>query len=45
VKPLDPNKNLYIREPGHIEYAAAQGLGIVDIAKIKLEEIRLGVRA
>lgn len=45
VKAMDPNKNRYIREPGHIEFAATQGLGIVDIAKIKLEEIRLGDRA
>lgn len=45
VKGLDPNKNRYIREPGHIEFAATKGLGIADIAKIKLEEIELGARA
>lgn len=38
---LDPNKNRYIREPLHIEYAGSLGLGIADLAKIKLEEIRL----
>ncbi|MBI3682335.1 MAG: DUF362 domain-containing protein [Acidobacteria bacterium] len=41
VQQLDPNKNHYIREPGHIEYAASLGLGIADMAQIKLEEIRL----
>lgn len=41
VKPLDPNKNIFIREPGHIEYAGSLGLGVVDKAKIRLEEIRL----
>lgn len=41
VKPLDPNKNLYIREPLHIEYAGSLGLGIAELAKIKLEDIRL----
>lgn len=37
----DPNKNRYVREPSHIEYAGALGLGVADIAKIKLEEIAL----
>ncbi len=41
VKPLDPNKNRYIREPGHIEFAAGLGLGVADIKRIRLEEIRL----
>lgn len=41
VKPLDPNKNIFVREPGHIEYAGSLGLGIVNKAKIQLEEIRL----
>ena len=30
----DPNANNFIREPGHIEYAAGLGLGTYDIAKI-----------
>lgn len=38
---MDPNKNVYVREPLHIEYAATLGLGIADIQKIRLEEIRL----
>jgi hypothetical protein len=37
----DPNLNLFIREPGHIEYAASLGLGVYDKAKIDLREIRL----
>jgi uncharacterized protein (DUF362 family) len=31
----DPNKNAFIREPGHIEYAASLGLGISEMDKIK----------
>lgn len=41
VKPLDPNKNVYVREPLHIEYAGSLGLGVADIKKIRLEEIAL----
>lgn len=41
VKQLDPNKNAFIREPGHIEYAGSLGLGVADLAKIKLQEISL----
>ena len=37
----DPNKNRFIREPGHIEYAAKLGLGVYDIAQIKLKAIEL----
>jgi uncharacterized protein (DUF362 family) len=38
--PLDPNRNAYIREPGHIEYASGLGLGLYDpkvIRHTKLE--------
>jgi len=41
VKAMDPNKNRYIREPLHIEYAGSLGLGVADLKKIKLEEIAL----
>ncbi|MBL8221172.1 MAG: DUF362 domain-containing protein [Bryobacterales bacterium] len=41
VKAMDPNKNRYIREPFHIEYAGSLGLGVADLKKIKLEEIAL----
>lgn len=38
----NPNTNLYYREPGHIEYAGKLGLGVYDLAKIKLQEIEVG---
>ena len=37
----NPNFNHYIREPGHVEYAARFGLGIFDNARISLQEIEL----
>jgi len=37
----DPNRNRFIREPGHVEYAATKGLGVFDNDKIKLEVIEL----
>jgi hypothetical protein len=37
----NPNLNRYIREPGHIEYAAHLGLGTYDKERIKLAEVRL----
>lgn len=37
----DPNTNIIIREPGHIEYAAKLGLGVHEIEKIKVREIEL----
>lgn len=37
----DANANNFIREPGHIEYAASLGLGTYDIAKIKRQEFTL----
>jgi uncharacterized protein (DUF362 family) len=36
----DPKVNLYIREPGHIEYASKLGLGIYDKSRIDLREVR-----
>ncbi len=38
---VDPTKNHYIREPGHIEYAGSLGLGEYDIKKIRLQEFEL----
>jgi len=35
----DPNVNILIREPGHVEYASRLGLGVADLAKIRVEEI------
>ena len=37
----DPNKNAYIREPGHVEYAAKLGLGVYDEAKIHVKAVEL----
>ena len=37
----DPNVNILIREPGHVEYASRLGLGIADLAKIRVEEIEV----
>jgi hypothetical protein len=37
----DPNVNIIIREPGHIEYAAKLGLGEHDVKKIRIEEIEV----
>ncbi|MDX2030253.1 MAG: DUF362 domain-containing protein [Blastocatellia bacterium] len=37
----DPNTNIIIREPGHIEFAAKLGLGVHEIDKIKVREIVL----
>jgi hypothetical protein len=37
----DPNVNILIREPGHVEYAARLGLGIADLAKIRVEEVEV----
>lgn len=38
----DPNINRFIREPGHIEYAASLGLGVYDIQKIQVQKIEIG---
>ncbi|HUE03232.1 MAG TPA: DUF362 domain-containing protein [Bryobacteraceae bacterium] len=37
----DPNVNEFVREPGHIEYAAGLGLGVYDLAKIKVTSIEV----
>jgi hypothetical protein len=37
----DPNVNIIIREPGHVEYASTLGLGIADRARIGVREIEL----
>ncbi len=37
----NPNKNAYIREPGHIEFATRFGLGVYDLGKIKDTRIEL----
>jgi uncharacterized protein (DUF362 family) len=37
----DPNANNFVREPGHIEFAANLGLGTYDIHKIRQKEIHV----
>ena len=39
ARDADPNVNIIIREPGHVEYASTLGLGIADRAKIKVEDV------
>jgi Domain of unknown function (DUF362) len=38
---LDPNVNILIREPGHVEFASKLGLGLFDRARIDLRETTL----
>ena len=35
----DPNVNIIIREPGHVEYASTLGLGVHDLAGIKIQNV------
>jgi len=37
----DPNVNILIREPGHVEYASRLGLGVADLGRIRIEEIEV----
>lgn len=39
ARDADPNVNIMIREPGHVEYASTLGLGIYDRARIKVEPL------
>ena len=41
ARDADPNVNIIIREPGHVEYASTLGLGVYDRARIKVEDLRL----
>jgi hypothetical protein len=41
ARDADPNVNILIREPGHVEYAATLGLGVADKAKIQVQDIVL----
>ena len=41
ARDADPNVNIIIREPGHVEYASTLGLGVYDRARIKVEEVTL----
>lgn len=35
----DPNTNIIIREPGHVEYASKLGLGVSALKKIRVKEL------
>ena len=37
----DPNVNILIREPDHVEYAGQLGLGVADLARIRVQEIEV----
>src|SRR5690606_5712266 len=39
ARDADPNVNIIIREPGHVEYASTLGLGVHDLSKITVREI------
>jgi uncharacterized protein DUF362 len=41
ARDADPNVNVIIREPGHVEYAARLGLGVADLARIKVQDVEL----
>ena len=41
ARDADPNVNIIIREPGHVEYASTLGLGVYDRARIAVEDIRV----
>jgi hypothetical protein len=39
ARDADPNVNIIIREPGHVEYAASLGLGVYDRKQITVQEL------
>jgi hypothetical protein len=39
ARDADPNVNIIIREPAHIEYAAGLGLGVYDREKIRVDDV------
>lgn len=39
ARDADPNVNIIIREPGHVEYASTLGLGVHDLSKITVREV------
>jgi hypothetical protein len=39
ARDADPDVNIIIREPGHVEYASTLGLGVYDRARIKVQSI------
>jgi len=41
ARDADPNVNIIIREPGHVEYAARLGLGVADLARIQVQDVEV----
>ncbi len=41
ARDADPNVNIIIREPGHVEYASTLGLGVYDRGRIDVQDIRI----
>jgi len=41
ARDADPNVNIIIREPGHVEYAGSLGLGVADLSKIKVQHVTI----
>jgi hypothetical protein len=39
ARDADPDVNIIIREPGHVEYASTLGLGVYDRARIRVQEL------
>ena len=39
ARDADPNVNIIIREPGHVEYASTLGLGVYDRARITVQDV------
>jgi hypothetical protein len=39
ARDADPNVNIIIREPGHVEYASTLGLGVYDLGKITVQDV------
>lgn len=41
ARDADPNVNILVREPAHVEFAASLGLGIADRARIRVDEVEV----
>ena len=41
ARDADPDVNIIIREPGHVEFASGLGLGVYDKARIRVQEIQV----
>jgi hypothetical protein len=41
ARDADPNVNIIIREPGHVEYASTLGLGVSDLSRIKVTNVNV----